>query len=295
MHPGAALGAFVAHDDHVAGLDLVIQDVGDGFVLRLNHVRRAFKHQQLVIDAGGFDDTAVQGDVAGQHRQTAFFGESVLVSANAAVFAVYVQTRPALALAESHLRGHATRRRHIESFDRFGRVTGHIPLVQRVLHGLAVHRRRVGVQLAGAVQLAQDAHDAAGAVHVFDVVFVGVGRDFAQLRHAAREAVNVGHGELDLGLLGNRQDVQDGIGGAAHRNVQRHSVLKRLKAYRARQHAGVVLLVVALAQIHRHPPSALEQLLAVSVRRHHGAVARQRQAQRFGQAVHRVGGEHTRA
>jgi PAS domain S-box-containing protein len=46
LHAGAALGAFVAHDHHVARLDLVGQDVGHRFVLRLDHVGRAFKHQQ---------------------------------------------------------------------------------------------------------------------------------------------------------------------------------------------------------------------------------------------------------
>ena len=40
---------------------------------------------------------------------------------------------------------------------------------------------------------------------------------------------------------------------------------------------------------------ALEQLLAVRVRRDHRTVARQREAQRFRQAVHRVGREHARA
>jgi hypothetical protein len=151
------------------------------------------------------------------------------------------------------------------------------------------------VQLAGTVQLAQDGHDAAGAVHVFDVVLVGVGRHLAQLRHRARQAVDVGHGEVDLGLLRNGQHVQDGVGGAAHGDVQRHRVLERLEAHRARQHRLVVLLVVALAQFHRQAAGALEQLLAVGVRGHHGAVAGQRQAQRLGQAVHRVGGEHARA
>ena len=43
------------------------------------------------------------------------------------------------------------------------------------------------------------------------------------------------------------------------------------------------------------PPRALEQPLAILVRRHHRAIARQREAQRFGQAVHRVRGEHARA
>ena len=41
------------------------------------------------------------------------------------------------------------------------------------------------------VELAHQAHDAAGAVHVLDVVLVGVGRHLAQRRHAARQAVDL--------------------------------------------------------------------------------------------------------
>ena len=111
----------------------------------------------------------------------------------------------------------------------------------------------------------------------------------------SRHAVDVGHGEVDLGLLRNRQQVQDGVGRAAHGDVQRNRVLEGLEADGARQHGFVVLLVVALAQLHDQATGALEQLLAVGVRGHHRAVARQGQAQRFGQAVHGVGGEHARA
>ena len=53
-----------------------------------------------------------------------------------------------------------------------------------------------GVDQAGAVELAEDRHDAAGAVDVLHVD-VGLGRrDLAQHRHAARQPVDVGHGEV---------------------------------------------------------------------------------------------------
>ena len=69
---------------------------------------RAFKHQQAVVHACGLDHAAVDGDVAGQHGQAAFLGESVLVGADAAFGAVFVQAGPAGALAEGHLRGDAS-------------------------------------------------------------------------------------------------------------------------------------------------------------------------------------------
>ncbi len=215
--------------------------------------------------------------------------------ADATFGTVGVQAGPTRRLAECDLRGNATRAGHVEGLDRIRWIAGNVPLVERVLHGLAVHGGDVGVQAACAVQLAQNAHDAASAVHVFNMVFVGVGRHLAKLGHDFGHAVNVGHGEVDFGLLRNRQNMQDGVGGAAHGDVQRNRVLKCLEAHGARQHGFVVLLVVALAQLYGQVSGALEQLFPVCVRGHHGAVAGQRQAQRFGQAVHGVGREHARA
>ncbi len=294
LHAGTALGAFVAHDHHVTSLHLVVQNIGHGLVLRLGHMGCAFKHQQRVVHASGLDHAAVQRDVATQHGQAALLREGVVARADAALGAVQVEAGPACVLAERHLRGDAAGASHVEGLDRVRWVAGNVPFVQRVLHGFGVHGRRIGVQLAGPVQLAQDGHDAARAVHVFDVVLVGVGRHLAQLRHHARKAVDVGHREVDFGLLRDRQDVQDGVGRAAHGDVQRHGVFERLEAHRAWQHAVVILFVVALAQFHHQTAGAFEELLTVGVRRHHRAVARQRKAQRFGQAVHRIGGEHAR-
>ena len=115
-----------------------------------------------------------------------------------------------------------------------------------------------------------------------------------RLRHAAREAVDVGHREGHLGLLRHGQQMQNSIRGAAHGDVQRHGVLEGLKGRdAARQHRCVVLLVVALGQIDDRPPRLQEDLLAVGVRGQHASVAGQPQAQSLDQAVHRVGGKHS--
>ena len=58
---------------------------------------------------------------------------------------------------------------------------------------------------------------------------------------------------------------------------------------------GVVVVVVALREVHDQRAGPLEQRLAGGVRGQRGAVAGQRQADRLGQAVHRVGGEHAGA
>ena len=122
------------------------------------------------------------------------------------------------------------------------------------------------------------------------------GRDLAQHRHAARQPVDVAHGEVDLALMRGGQQMQHRVGRAAHGDVERHGVLERLEAGdRARQHGGVVLLVIAPRQVDDEMAGLDEQALAVGVRGQHRAVARQRQAERLGQAVHRIGGEHAGA
>ena len=65
--------------------------------------------------------------------------------------------------------------------------------------------RDVAVEQAGAVEFAEDAHDAAGAMHVLDMHVRDRGRDLAQHRHAARQPVDVGHGEIDLGPRARRR------------------------------------------------------------------------------------------
>ncbi|KPM85641.1 hypothetical protein AOR10_24200, partial [Vibrio alginolyticus] len=165
--------------------------------------------------------------------------------------------------------------------------------VQGRLQGVAVDGGHPGVEHAGAIQLAENGHDPAGAVHILDMVLLGVGGHLAQLRHLTREAVDIGHGEIDLGLLGGGQQVQDGVGGAAHGDIQGHGVLeRRLGADGTRQQVRLVALVDPLGQFDDAMTRGLEQAAAVGVGGNHGAIARQCQAQRFHQAVHGVGGEH---
>ena len=145
------------------------------------------------------------------------------------------------------------------------------------------------------VELAQDREDAAGAVHVLDVV-AGRRRDLADARHLARQAVDVGHLEIDARFLGHRQNVQHGVGRAAHGDVERHRVLERLEGRdAAREDRRIALDVVAPGHLDDALAGRLEQLPAQGVRRQQRAVARQRQAERLVQAIHAVGGEHAGA
>ncbi len=95
--------------------------------------------------------------------------------------------------------------------------------------------------------------------------------------------------------LRSGEDVQHGVRRAAHRDVERHGVRERgLGRDRAGRDGVVLVLVVAL----REPddaPGLEEELLARGVRREGRAVAGERQAERLGEAVHRVRGEHAGA
>ena len=187
--------------------------------------------------------------------------------------------------------------RGVEELDRHvgGRAAADVPLVQPALQRRRVDGGDAVVQQPAAVQLAEDRGDAAGAVDVLHQV-VPVRRDLADARHAARDLVDVGHREVQLGLLGGGEQVQHGVGRAAHGDVERHRVLEGLtRRDRARQHRRVVAVVVARAQLDGRAAGRLVELPARGVRRQRRAVARQREAQRLGQAVHRVGGEHAAA
>ncbi|GCM60116.1 hypothetical protein ExPCM17_00906 [Escherichia coli] len=119
------------------------------------------------------------------------------------------------------------------------------------------------------------------------MVFLGARRNFTQLRYFAGELIDITHGEVDFRFLRRRQQVENGVGRAAHRDIQRHGVFKRrLTGDVTRQCAFIILFVVTFGQFNNAFTSIEEQLLAISVGCQQRAVARLRQAQRFGQAVH---------
>ena len=83
--------------------------------------------------------------------------------------------------------------------------------------------------------------------------------------------------KCDLALMRGGEQMQHGVGRAAHRDVEAHRVLERLEAGdRARQHALVVLFVIAAREIDDQMAGLDEQALAVGVGREDRAVAGQR-------------------
>ena len=93
--------------------------------------------------------------------------------------------------------------------------------------------------------------------------------------------------KLTSRLIRGGEQVQHGVGRAAHGDVERHRVLESLEiGDGARQHGGVILLVPAPREIDDRVAGLDEQALAVRVGRQSGAIARQAKAQRLDQAVH---------
>ena len=153
----------------------------------------------------------------------------MLLVANAAFVAIEIEAVETAILAERLLRGHAAGRRRVERAHGQILGRGRIPFGDRITQRLGVHGGHVAVDQAGTMELGQNAEDAACAVHVLDVVLLRGGRDLAQAGNLARDLIDVRHGELHLGLLRARQEVQDRIGRAAHGHVQRYGVLERLE------------------------------------------------------------------
>ncbi len=170
-----------------------------------------------------------------------------------------------------------------------------VPGAEEFPQRVAVHGADGGVEQAGPVQLAEDGRDAPGPVHVLHVVAAARG-DLAQAGHPARQLVDLLEAEVHAALVRRGEQVQDRVGRSAHRHVQRHRVLERVPAGDgAGQHRLVAVGVVAAGQLGDRGPRPLEQAAPRSVRGQRGPIAGQREADRLGQAVHRVGREHAGA
>ncbi len=113
---------------------------------------------------------------------------------------------------------------------------------------------RLAMQQARPVQFAENRDHAAGAVHVFHVVFLSGRSDFTQVRHPARQAVDVVHGKIHPAFSRRRQQVQHRIGGTAHGDIEAHGVFESLEAGDgARQDRSVAPLVITPGQFDDAP------------------------------------------
>jgi hypothetical protein len=113
-------------------------------------------------------------------------------------------------------------------------------------------------------------------MHVFHMVLAGR-RDFAKDGHVARQPIDVAHAEVDFAFLRGRQEMQHGVGGAAHGDVQAHGIFERgFVCNVTGQNASVIVLVVTLRQLDDQASRFAEQLFTLGMRRDQRAVAGQR-------------------
>ena len=113
-------------------------------------------------------------------------------------------------------------------------------------------------------------------MHVFDMHIRFRRRHLAQDRHAPRQAIDIGHGEIDFAFMRGGKKMQNRIGRAAHGDIERHGILESGKAGdRARQYGGIILLIPAPRQIDDEMPRLDEEALAIGMGGEHRAIARQ--------------------
>src|SRR5699024_4124080 len=185
----------------------------------------------------------------------------------------------------------------VEQLDRLGGglTTADVPVIEPLAQGGSMHAGYVRLQFSGAVQFTEEGGDSAGTVHVLHMEVRVVGGHLGQARHVPADRVDIGQGEVHLGLLGRGQDVQHGVGGSAHRHFECHRVGERVLGGDAPGGSGVVfVLVVPAREVDDGAPGVEEELLAGGVGGQCGPVAGQGEPEGFGQAVHRVGREHAR-
>ena len=102
---------------------------------------------------------------------------------------------------------------------------------------------------------------------------------------------------LHARLAGDGQDVQHGVGAAAHRHVEDHRIVDRLLGDDFPRQQPVAFAPRVELPGHLHDPlgGMAEELLPLGAGGQQRAVDGQGHAQRLAEAVHAVGGEHARA
>ena len=180
-HARAALGAFVADDDHVAGHDLAGVDGGDGVLLAVKDPGGAFVDHHFCGHGGLLHHAAVGSQVALQHGDAAGLGVGVFHGADDLRVPV----------------GHA---------------------LQVFCHGLAGAGDEGGVQQVQLGQLLHDSVDAAGPVQILHVGVAGGGQ-VTQVGGLFRDLVGHVEGQLNAALMGDGRQMEHGVGGAAQGHV----------------------------------------------------------------------------
>ena len=266
LHARPAFRPFVANNDNVARFDFAFENTVHGGVLAFVNDSFAAECVDACVHSGGFNDAAVFGDVAVEDGKAAVLRVGVVNVADAAIRAVIIHAVVTAVLREGSLAAQSGGACLVEFTNFRGRVAGQVVAVNGVLQGCTVHGWHVGTDEACAREFGEDVHDAASAVHVFDVVFGLVRRNFAQLRDAARQGINVFHRVGDVRFLRGGEQVQNGVGRAAHGDIEGHGILEGVEVGDgARQDAGIAFAVVALGDGDDGARGIQEELFAIGM------------------------------
>ena len=195
----------------------------------LSNTRRAGEPPAVLRHAGGLHDRPLGRQVAVEHGQAAVGAVGVLPVPDAALppgprparlhrasceYGRMVRTPPGAAWNSSRASGDTDSER-MSHWSRKARSDGLCTVCTPWL------------SRPSPVQLAQDGRDAASPVHVLHVV-AAARRHLAQARHPPGQLVDLLQPEADPRLVGGGEQVQDRVGRAAHRDVERHGVLERV-------------------------------------------------------------------
>ena len=212
LHTGPTAWTFIADHHDITGHNFAQQNRLHRFILTLKHARGAMEFQDTFIDTCRFHNAAIGGQIAEENGQAAIFREGMRDIADDALRAVRIKFFIPAVLTESDLRRNTTRRCFEEGRDLLAIGAADIPLVKRIRQRWRMNGAALVVDQPAAIQLAQNAHNAAGAVHIFHMNIGDRWRDLAQNRHAARQAVNILHGEFNATLMRCCQQMQHRVG-----------------------------------------------------------------------------------
>ena len=260
-HAGT-LGALVANDDGVAGLDLVRQDGVDSVLLAVERtgLERGLEH--LTRNDGVLDDGALGGKVAMKDSDGAI-GAKGLVERTDDVLALEV---PLLQVTAALLV-----------------VTVVLEVLEVLAEGLAGDGHDIEVEHR--LDLLHDARHAARIVEELRRP-LACGTNVQQVVGATVQTIEVVGGHLDAKLTGDRGDVQQRVGGAGDGAVDHDEVLEGLLGH------DVARAQVVLGEPHGLTAGLAGELAQVGAGGRQQSRAGEHEAQGLGRDLHGRGGTH---
>ena len=256
------LGALVANDDGVAGLDLVRQDGADGVLLAVERTGLERSLEHLARNDGVLNDSALGGKVA-VHDGDGAVGAEGLVERTDDVLALEV---PLLQVAAAFLV---------------------VAVVLEVLEVLAEGLARDGhnVEVEHRLDLLHDARHAARIVEELCRP-LACGTNVEQVVGTTVQAIEVVGGHLDAKLAGDRGDVQQRVSGAGDGAVDHDEVLEGLLGH------DIARAQVVLGEPHGLTAGLAGELAQVGASGRQQSRAGEHKAQGLSGNLHGRGGAH---